>query len=281
MSRTPRSIVALAAVALVLPALYGFGLPVSVEVTTATPNWASPDEATIHPGVQVVTAGAQCTTNFVFTNGNDVLIGMAAHCAGLGGQSDTNGCTTPSRPIGTPVSIEGARHSGTLVYSSWLAMQQAGTSGSPCQYNDFALVKIHPEDVENVNPSVPSWGGPEALGGATSGGESVYSHGDSGLRFGLLSPKAGISLGMLGGGWAHQVYTVTPGIPGDSGSGLLNSQGNAVGVLSTIALAPLTGSNNFSDLARARAFARSHGMGQLELVPGDVPFNSSLLGLLG
>ena len=281
MTRTRRRIALLAAAALLLPALYGFGLPVALDGATATTNWAPANTATIHPGVQAITHGAQCTTNFVFTHGNDVLIGMAAHCAGLGGQSATNGCTTPSRGTGTAVTIEGARFVGTLVYSSWLAMQAARTTGSACQYNDFALVKIHPDDVENVNPSVPAWGGPTALGNDTSGGESVYSYGASGLRFGLLSPKAGISLGMVGGGWAHEVYTVTPGIPGDSGSGLLDSQGNAVGVLSTVALAPLTGSNHFSDLASAIAFARSNGMGQLQLVPGDVPFSGSLLGLLG
>ena len=34
------------------------------------------------------------------------------------------------------------------------------------------------------------------------------------------------------GGWSHSVYTVSPGIPGDSGSGLLDAKGHAIGVLS-------------------------------------------------
>ena len=41
-----------------------------------------------------------------------------------------------------------------------------------------------------------------------------------------------------GGGWSRTVYTVTPGIPGDSGSGFLNASGQAIGVLSTVAIAP-------------------------------------------
>jgi hypothetical protein len=36
-----------------------------------------------------------------------------------------------------------------------------------------------------------------------------------------------------GNGWSHTVYTVTPGIPGDSGSAFLDASGNALGVLST------------------------------------------------
>ena len=42
-----------------------------------------------------------------------------------------------------------------------------------------------------------------------------------------------------GGGWSRTVYTVTPGIPGDSGSGFLNASGQAIGTLSTVAIAPL------------------------------------------
>jgi hypothetical protein len=48
-------------------------------------------------------------------------------------------------------------------------------------------------------------------------------YGNSGLRLGItqLSPKSGVSLGTSGGGWTHPAYTVTPGIPGDSGSAFL------------------------------------------------------------
>ena len=63
-----------------------------------------------------------------------------------------------------------------------------------------------------------------------------------------------------GNGWSHTVYTVTPGIPGDSGSGFLNASGQAIGVLSTVALAPLAGSNGVGDLSRELAYARAHGL---------------------
>lgn len=279
-----RSPVTLLAAVLLLPALYGFGLPVSLDLATTHTGWAPASSATIHPGVQMVTNGAQCTSNFVFTRGSDVLLGMAAHCAGLGGSTDTNGCTTGSLDVGTPVQIGGATRNGTLVYSSWLAMQDAGTTNpNACAFNDFALVRVHADDHDLVNPSMPNWGGPVAVGGATSVGEQVYTYGNSSLRLGLtlLSPKTGVSLGTTGNGWSHTVYTVTPGIPGDSGSGLLDSSGRAVGVLSTVALAPLALSNGFGDLGSAMSFAQANGMSGLALAPGTEAFNGSPLGLLG
>src|SRR4051812_29451883 len=67
-------------------------------------RWAPAASAAIHPGVQMYTAGAQCTANFVFTDrARHVYVGYAAHCAGKGEATDTNGCNTASHPIGTPV----------------------------------------------------------------------------------------------------------------------------------------------------------------------------------
>jgi hypothetical protein len=249
----------------------------------AAPVWAPASSASIHPGVQLFTEGAQCTANFIFTDGADVLIGYAAHCAGTGAATETDGCLAASLPLGTPVEIEGATRPGTLVYSSWLAMQQVGeTDPNACAYNDFALVRIDPADVSEVNPSIPHWGGPTGLN--TTGNPAlarVYSYGSSSLRLGLaaLSPKTGVSLGTTGGGWSHPVYTVTPGIPGDSGSAMLDASGRASGVLSTVALAPLAGSNSFSDLNRALGYARGHGKPGVVLALGTQAFNGSKLPL--
>ena len=246
-------------------------------------GWAPAATATIHPGVQMFTDGAQCTANFIYTQGADVLIGYAAHCAGTGGATETDGCLAGSLPLGTPVEIDGASQPGTLVYSSWLAMQAADeTNPDICSYNDIALVRIAAADVGKVNPSIPHWGGPTGVN--TSGNAAlsrVYSYGNSSLRLGLtqLSPKTGVSLGTTGSGWTHPVYTVTPGIPGDSGSAMLDAQGRASGVLSTVALAPLTGSNNFSDVSRGLAYAASHGFGGVTLEAGTEAFNPSALPL--
>ena len=236
--------------------------------------------ATIHPGVSTSTVdaegdGAQCTANFVFSDGTDLYLGQAAHCAGLGAPTDTNGCKVQSLPLGTKVLVEGARHPGRLVYSSWIAMQRAGERDpNACEYNDFALVRLDRRDRASVSPTMPFWGGPSRLGQGAEPGGKVFSYQNSGLRAGIsaLSPKEGYSLGTGAGGWVHTVYTVTPGIPGDSGSGVVDSRGAAFGVTVHIHYTPVTGSNGVTDLRKALAYMRSHGGPQASLVTSRVPF---------
>jgi hypothetical protein len=256
---------------------------VSTGVVGAAPTWAPAETATIHPGVQVVSPVGQCTANFVFSDAENLYIGQAAHCTSTGGPSDTNGCSTPSLPIGTPITIDGASQPGVLAYNSWIAMQTAGeTDPDACAYNDFALVRIDAADAAKVNPSIPHWGGPVAdASPGTAVGSRVYSYGNSSLRLGVtqLSPKTGVSLGTGGDGWTHTVYTVTPGIPGDSGSAYLDGQGRALGVLSTVQLAALAGSNGVSDIGRAVAYMRTHGGPEADLALGTEPFTPNRLPL--
>ncbi len=238
-------------------------------------------QTAVQPGAETMTAGGHCTANFVFTAGGDTFIGQAAHCAGTGGAIETDGCDAASLPLGTEVQIEGATRPGVLAYSSWLTMQEQGeTDPDACAFNDFALIRIDPADAAAVSPTVPFWGGPTALDDdGTTNGERVFSYGNSSLRLGLepLKPKTGISLGTGGNGWTHDVLTVTPGIPGDSGSAFLSSQGEALGTLSTLALAPVAGSNGVSDLSRELAYASEFGdLGPVDLVPGTEPFDPIL-----
>src|SRR3954451_10670410 len=250
-------------------------------VASTASAWAPASSAAIHPGVQTVTDGGQCTANFIFSDGASTYIGQAAHCSGTDGNTATNGCTAHSLPVGTKVEVGGASQPGTMVYNSWVTMQALGEKDpDTCQYNDLALVELDPADVGKVNPTVPYWGGPTGLGGATASGEDVYSYGNSSLRAGVttLSPKRGKSLGTDSGGWNHTVYTATPGIPGDSGSGFLDSSGRAFGVLSTVAIAPLPASNGVGDLAHELDYlhTRTSNSG-VQLAPGTVPFNGGKL----
>jgi hypothetical protein len=252
-------------------------------VPSAAGAWAPAASATIHPGVQTVTAGGQCTANFIYTAGGNTYIGQAAHCSSTGASTDTDGCTSGSLALGTPVDVTGASHPGTLAYNSWLTMQANGESNADtCAYNDLALVKLDPADVTKVNPSVPGFGGPTGVGGASATGADVYSYGNSSLRLGItqLSPKKGIVVQTEGNGWSRTVYTVTPGIPGDSGSGFLNASGQAIGVLSTVAIAPLAGSNGVGDLSRELAYARAHGLPDLALANGTQPFTTDVVGAI-
>ncbi len=248
-------------------------------VPSTASAWAPASAATIEPGVQTFTAGGQCTANFVFTGAGGTYIGQAAHCSGTGAATETDGCDSGSLPLGTPVRIEGASRPGTLAYSSWITMQATGEADpDTCAFNDFALVKIDPADVGKVNPSIPGFGGPTGLGGPAANRATVFSLGSSSLRDGLraLRPKQGLVVGREGNGWSRTVYTVTPGIPGDSGSGFVNVSGDAIGVLSTVALLPLPLSNGVGDLGRELAYARSKGF-DATLAPGTEPFRPNLL----
>ncbi len=235
----------------------------------------------IHPGDQTYTNGAQCTANFIFSDGANTYIGQAAHCSSTGSNTDTNGCTTQSLPLGTPVTILGATHPGTLVYNSWIAMQENHeTDANACAYNDLALVQIDGADVGLVSANIPHWGGPVGLNTTgTTAGDFVYSYGNSIIRLGItaLSPKIGISQGDDGGGWTHIVTTVTPGIPGDSGSAFLDANGNALGDLSTLSVGVPGGvQNNVSDLSRELTYMNTYrqvrSQSTISLVFGNAPF---------
>jgi len=180
--------------------------------------------------------------------------------------------------------VTGASKPGTLAYSSWLTMQANGeTDPDACAFNDLALIRIDPADVDKVNPSVPGFGGPTSVGAAGGLDSTVYSYGNSSLRGGvtLLSPKQGFIVQSQGNGWSHNVVTLTPGIPGDSGSGFMNKSGQAIGVLSTLQLAPLAGSNGVGDMAKELAYMRANSpLADAQLVPGTQPFKPNLVGAI-
>ena len=147
-----------------------------------------------------------------------------------------------------------------------------------CAYNDLALVEVDAAYADDVNPTVPFWGGPAGLNTTgTTTGERLYSYGNpspAGLT--ALSPKTGVSLGSEADGWSHALYTLTPGVPGDSGSAFLDSEGRAVGTLSTLGLAPLPASNNIGDLSHELAYAQQHSViPGLRLVDGTEPFTAN------
>jgi hypothetical protein len=269
------------------------GFAATTTPAQAQAKYAPAATAKIHPGTMMYTKGAQCTANFVYSDGaGNTYVGYAAHCAGTGEATDTDGCSTKSLPLGTKVTFSNDGNlasegttvgTGTLAYSSWLTMQRRKEkNANTCAYNDLALVKVSSGDKGKVNPSVPFWGGPTGIDtNGTAAGDRVWTYGNSSLRGGVtqLSPHTGASVGddAADGGWSHPVYTLTPGIPGDSGSGFMSAGGKALGVLSTVAIAPLPASNGVGDLNKELAYAKSYsGISGLALVKGTQPFDPIL-----
>ncbi len=236
----------------------------------APPEWPVLSDATIRPGVKVTGAG-QCTSNFLFTSPDNstLYLGLAAHCFGKGESTDTNGCTTESHPLGSQAQVQGASQPAVLVYSSWITMQENGESDSSvCRANDFALVQLHADDRHLAHPAMLRFGGPTELAGAgASTGSRVLSYGNTQLRdgFSQMDEREGVIVNVANEGWTYTVYTAGPGLPGDSGSGVLTLDGKALGVLVTLGLAPLPASNGVTDLARVLAYAHDAEGLQVEL----------------
>jgi hypothetical protein len=160
-------------------------------------------------------------------------------------------------------------------------MQSNGeTDENTCAYNDFALVRLDPADASRVDPTVPGLGGPTGVGGSGAMlGDTVYSYQNSSLRLGVpqLRPKQGTVIQSEGDNWSRTALTVTPGVPGDSGSGFLSANGQAIGVLATLQVLPLPGTNGVGDLSKELDYARANGFGAIALVPGTRPFRGDLL----
>lgn len=255
----------------------------------APPVWATLESATIRPGVQMHSPSGQCTSNFVFTSPDNrtVYLGFAAHCVGEGAPTDTDGCDPVTKPmaLGTNVTIVGASRPARLAYTSWGTMQGIKEANPDiCAYNDFAVVALDPADAGRVNPAMRHFGGPVGLASASAlaMGDRVLTYGNSSLRPDQSPDEVNWHEGYVteagaAGGWSTEIYTVTPGVPGDSGSGVLSADGHALGDLVTIHATPHPLSNNFSSLDRELAYALQHAGLDLRLAtaplldPGRTP----------
>jgi hypothetical protein len=187
-------------------------------------------------------------------------------------------------PVAAPVTRARRPERDRLSFTSVKARRIRGRcTGGTGDDTEDALVKIDPADVDKVNPSVPGFGGPTGVGGAGEGA-TVYSYGNSSLRGGVtkLSPKQGRVVAVEVGGWSRTVYTATPGVPGDSGSGFLNSSGQAIGVLSTLQVLPAAGSNGVGDLGRELGYMRANSsFSGVQLEPGTEAFEGDLVSAIG
>jgi hypothetical protein len=246
---------------------------VLVPVLTAPTAWAA---TPITPGTSLeirldATTAALCTADFVFTARGTTFLGTAAHCVSPGADTAGSGCVQDSIPLGTTVRVAG-QDRGRLAYSSWITMQRRGERDrSLCADNDFALVALDPADAARVDPSVPDIGGPVGLATDVTPGTGVASYQPNDRADPV---KVGRTL--QDGPLLHLVRTDPPGVPGDSGSGYLDAQGRAFGVLATeSSSSPPT--NGVVDLAAALAYAsRWGGLGPITLVPGQAPFHLGL-----
>ena len=79
------------------------GIAATTAPVQAAAKYAPASTAKIHPGTMMYTDGAQCTANFVYTDGaGNTYVGYAAHCAGTGSEAPTPTAARPSRCRSAP-----------------------------------------------------------------------------------------------------------------------------------------------------------------------------------
>ena len=224
-------------------AVAGCLLPISAQAATGAghPPWASAKSATIHPGVTVSMGGVDCRAGFVFTDGTRAYLSVPASCSGTG-PVDNSKCDAGQDPYGLPVTIEGAKHKGTLVYSSITTMELRSQTGTNrCTFNDLSLVRIDHRDLKRTNPSVPVIGGP-------TGVSKEQPEAPAQLSVYAGAPSNAQALNTSGGGWSHAIMVDGAVAGSDLGAPVLTSKGQALGMVSGVPTA--NGRTLVNDLSR-------------------------------
>ena len=188
--------------------------------------------------------------------------------------------------MGTPVEVDGASKPGD--HGLQLVDRHAGAPARPtpdtCAYNDLALRAARPGRRGQGQPVGARSGAarPGVNTAGTQAGDTVYSP-TATPRCAAASPRSRRSRARASAttasGWS------TPSTPSPRASratraaAFLDASGKALGVLSTVAIAPLAGSNGVGDVAKEVAYMQAHGGPSASIVNGTEPFTGSLLGL--
>jgi hypothetical protein len=190
-----------------------------IPVPTAAPVGTGPCPG-VRPGAIVNSEAGQCTFNFLF-NGSDGhrYIGTAGHC--ILGESPVGGDVgEESWAPGTgPEATDGA---GNRIGEFAYAILQ--------DPKDFALIRLDP-GVE-ASPQMCHFGGPTGSNADQGADPVVLNHFGNGIGVGSVLPaRSALAFGMP---HPDHVYAEGAVVPGDSGSGIISSDGRAVGVIVTV-----------------------------------------------
>ena len=194
----------------------------------APAGWAPAATAAIRPGVRHRHRRRRALHQQLrVRRGDRRFLGQAAHCAGTGVATETDGCASGTRPLGTAVTIDaadGSRRTGRLAYSSWITMQdprrdrpgrlraQRLRAGRAGRRGRRGRGQPEPAGAAAGRPGCGADGcRPANRCSATAGPRSAGRS---------PRPAAGTTGGEVGAGFGHEIHTASPGVPGESGSAL-------------------------------------------------------------
>lgn len=204
----------------------------------------------LSPGDQIEVDGSLCTLAFILADAHDLYFATAGHCI----QVDQVATNPDHGDIGV-----GAFH---------FLEPETGSSSDGSPGMDFGLIRILPEQYANLNPKVCGWDGPVGLyeGGAEGGMVRHFGHG---VVFGDLGPTTQQREGYFLATDEQAFYWTGFGVPGDSGSAVLDENDLAIGVFTHV-LAGVNGvppaDNGGTRLQRGFELAAEAGFTDLRLV---------------
>jgi hypothetical protein len=174
----------------------------------------------VRPGAIVESDVGQCTFNFLFQGSDGArYIGTAGHCI-LGDSPIGGDVGEESWAPGTgPPARDGA---GNRIGEFAYAILQ--------DPKDFALIRL--DGGVSASPQICHFGGPNGTNSDQPSGLVVLNHFGNGVAVGAVLPaRSSAAIGMPD---PDHVFAQGAALPGDSGSGVISSDGRAVGVLVTI-----------------------------------------------
>src|SRR5919106_2525434 len=177
----------------------------------------------VRPGAIVSSDKGQCTFNFLF-NGSDgrQYIGTAGHC--ILGDSAIGGGDFGEESWAPGTGPEARDASGNRIGEFAYAILQ--------DPKDFALFRLDPS--VNASPQMCHFGGPTGTNDDRPASPVVLNHFGNGIGVGSVLPaRSALAIGMPN---PDHVYAEGAVVPGDSGSGIISSDGRAVGVIVTTGL---------------------------------------------
>jgi hypothetical protein len=190
---------------------------IPVPAADAAPVGAEPCEG-VRPGGRLETDIGLCTYNFLFRAPDGTrYIGTAGHCI-LPSSPVTGSAGEKLWPKGAgPQAKTGGQRVGEFAYA---------VLEDP---KDFALIRLDP-GVE-ASPEMCHFGGPTGVFEGHSPDPTVLEYYGNGVAIGSVLPaRSGVAAGVPND---DHVYAIGLALPGDSGSGVISSDGRALGVLVT------------------------------------------------
>jgi hypothetical protein len=189
-----------------------------IPVPAAAPVGTGPCPG-VRPGAIVQSDAGQCTFNFLFQGSDGSrYIGTAGHCilgeSPIGGDVGEESWAPGTGPVARDAS--GSR----IGEFSYAILQDP---------KDFALIRIDPG--VNASAQMCHFGGPTGANDERPSSPVVLNHFGNGIGVGSVLPaRSALAIGM-----PHPDHVFAEGavVPGDSGSGIISSDGRAVGVIVT------------------------------------------------